>query len=183
MDQVNQSIEAFIDYAGWLAPALFVVLHIIRPILFIPVIVICVAGGLVFGFVEGAILSLIGLSLMSLLSYKVVFRLPKLHQYISKLKEKMFQDRTISVSQVMVLRLMPFVHFHLLSLYLMEMTNNIKEYMYYSILGLIAPAIIYTAFGQVITEFPWYITVCMFVILAFIYFFIDRKNKLNIETN
>lgn len=183
MDEVNQSIEAFIDHAGWLAPALFVVLHIIRPILFIPVIVICVVGGVVFGFVQGAILSLIGLSLMSLISYKIVFRLPKLHRKIADLKEKMFQDRAITVSQVMVLRVMPFVHFHLLSFYLMEMTKNIREYMYYSILGLIAPAIIYTAFGEAISAFPWYITICFFLILILIYFFIDRRNKVRMHLN
>ncbi|CQR47976.1 SNARE associated Golgi protein [Paraliobacillus sp. PM-2] len=183
MEQVNQSIEAFIDYAGWYAPLLFVVLHIIRPILFIPVIVVCIAGGVVFGFVEGAILSLIGLSLMSLLTYKVVYKFPKLRQSIARLKKKIFQDRMISVSQVMVLRIMPFVHFHLLSFYLMEMTNNLKGYMYYSILGLIAPAVIYTAFGEAITAFPWYVTICFFFILVLIYYFIDRRNKVRMQLN
>lgn len=183
MDQINHSIELFIDQAGWFAPILFVLLHVIRPILFIPVIVVCIAGGVLFGFIEGAILSLIGLSIMSILSYKVVHHFPKLHNYIAKLKQKMFQDRTMTVSQVMVLRITPFVHFHLLSFYLMEMTEDFREYTYYSILGLIAPAIIYTAFGEAITGFPWYITIFFFAILVLIYYLIDKKNKLHVQPN
>ncbi|GAA5416608.1 hypothetical protein Pryu01_01645 [Paraliobacillus ryukyuensis] len=183
MEQMNHSIELFIDHSGWFAPILFVLLHIIRPILFIPVIVVCIAGGVLFGFVEGAILSVIGLSAMSLLSYKIVYRFPKLHDRIAKLKQRVFQDRTMTVSQVMVLRITPFVHFHLLSFYLMEMTKNLREYMYYSVLGVIAPAIVYTAFGKAITGFPWYMTASLFLILALIYYLIDKKNKLDIQVD
>ena len=182
MDQFDQSLEIFINGAGWLAPVLFVLLHVLRPLFFLPVIVVCIAGGVLFGFVEGAILSLIGLSLMSLVSYKLVNHFPKFRRNITRLKQKMFHDRTISVGQVMVLRIMPFVHFHLLSFYLMEMTKSFKDYMYYSVLGLILPAILYTAFGEAITELPWYISTTLFIILAGLYKYLDkRNNKLNIN--
>jgi len=140
-------------------------------------VVVCIAGGVLFGFLEGAILSFIGLSLMSLVSYLLVNRFPRFREKMAKLKDKMFGDQTITVGQVMVLRIMPFVHFHLLSLYLMEMSKTFKEYMYYSMLGLIMPAIIYTAFGEVITEFPWYLTVVMLVVLILIYILIGKQNK------
>jgi len=177
MDQFDQSLEVFIDGAGWLAPVIFILLHILRPVLFIPVIVLCIAGGVLFGFIEGTILSFVGLSLMSLVSYKLVERFPRFKKNITRLKKKIFQDRTLSVAQVMMLRIMPFVHFHLLSFYLMEMTRSFKEYMYYSILGVILPAVIYTAFGESITAFPWYITLLFLLIIVGIYKIMDRWKK------
>jgi len=177
MDQVEHSLKTFIEGFGWFAPLLFVLLHLLRPLLFLPVILVCVLGGVVFGFFEGALLSFIGLSLMSLVSYILVNQFPKFRQKISDLKSKIFSNRKISVGQVMILRIMPFIHFHLLSLYLMEMTHSRKEYMYYSMLGMILPAVAYTAFGEAITEFPWYVSITLLVILVGFYVFIGKMNK------
>ena len=127
MEQLDQSLEVFMDNVGWLAPFLFILLHLVRPLLFLPVIAVCVAGGFLFGFFEGAFLSFIGLTLMSWVSYLLVHKFPKFEAKIARLKEKLFPNRTLSVTQVMILRIMPFVHFHLLSLYLMEMTKSLKE--------------------------------------------------------
>lgn len=174
MEQFDQSLETFMDNVGWLAPLLFIFLHLLRPLLFLPVIAVCIAGGYLFGFFEGALLSFIGLTLMSWISYILVNKFPKFQEKMTRLKDKIFSDRTLSVAQVMILRIMPFVHFHLLSLYLMEITKSLKEYMVISALGLIAPAILYTAFGQSISEFPWYITLSMFLLLAAVFSFIEK---------
>ncbi len=183
MEQFDQSLETFMDNVGWLAPFLFILLHLLRPLLFIPVIAVCIAGGYLFGFFEGAFLSFIGLTLMSWISYILVNKFPKFQEKMSRLKDKIFPDRTLSVAQVMILRIMPFVHFHLLSLYLMEMTQSLKEYMAISALGLIAPAILYTAFGQSISEFPWYVTASMFILLAAIFSFIERWQNSRTESD
>lgn len=183
MEQFEQSLEVFMDNVGWLAPFLFILLHLVRPLLFLPVIAVCIAGGFLFGFLEGALLSFIGLTLMSWISYLLVNKFPKFREKMSRLKDKIFPNRTLSVAQVMILRIMPFVHFHLLSLYLMEMTKSLKEYMAISALGLIAPAILYTAFGQAITEFPWYTTVSMFLLLAAIFSFIEKWQNSKTQSN
>lgn len=182
MDQFDQSLKVFLNNAGWLAPVFFILLHVFRQFFFLPVIVVCIAGGFLFGFVEGTLLSFIGLSLMSLISYKLVNRFPTFKRKITRLKTRVFQDHTISLPQVMVLRIMPFIHFHLLSLYLMEMTNSFKEYAYYSILGAILPAVVYTAFGEVITSFPWYASVIFALIMIFIYILVTKWNKSRIKT-
>lgn len=183
MEQFDQSLEVFMDNVGWLAPFLFILLHLLRPLLFLPVIAVCIAGGYLFGFLEGTFLSFIGLTLMSWISYLLVNKFPKFRGKMSRLKEKIFPDRTLSVAQVMILRIMPFVHFHLLSLYLIEMTKSRKEYMAISALGLIAPAILYTAFGQAISEFPWYTTVSMFLLLAAIFSFIEKWQNSRTQSN
>ena len=177
MDQFDDSVKVFIENAGWMAPIFFLLLHLMRPFLFLPVIAVCVLGGVAFGFVQGAVLSYAGLLLMSSIVYFMLKRMPKFHQKMTDLKERIFTDRTLSVGQVMLLRIMPFVHFQLLCFYLMDMTKNFKEYMYYSALGLTLPAIVYTAFGQSITEFPWYMTLVFLFVLIAIFLAIDRYHK------
>lgn len=180
--EFERALENFINEAGLWAPLLFIVLHLIRPLVFLPVIAVCIVGGFVFGFVQGAILSFIGLTLMSYISYMLINKFPRFRAKLANLKDKLFPDRNLTVTQVMILRIMPFVHFHLLSFYLMEMTATRREYMYYSALGLIAPSILYTAFGRAISEFPWYTTLSMFLLLAAIFSFIDKWQKQKART-
>src|SRR5690554_2732949 len=120
MEIFNEAVPQIIEDAGWLAPVLFIIVHLIRPFLFLPVMVICIAGGYLFGFIQGTIYSIIGLSLMSFFFYKLVNIFPLFRERIMKLKKKIFRDRELTLGQVMILRMLPFVHFHLLSLYLME---------------------------------------------------------------
>ncbi|MEQ6375547.1 VTT domain-containing protein [Bacillaceae bacterium S4-13-58] len=183
MEQFDHSLELFIEGAGWLAPLLFIILHVIRPLLFLPVIVVCIAGGVLFGLIEGAILSFIGLTLMSIISYYLVEKFPSFRMGIARLKKRVFQDRTLTVSQVMILRIMPFVHFHLLSLYLMDMSTNFREYAYYSAIGVILPSFLYTAFGEAITELPWYGTLVLFSFLLGIYLITERVQRWRVEAN
>ncbi|QHJ72045.1 TVP38/TMEM64 family protein [Planococcus halotolerans] len=177
MDQFDKSVELFIENAGWMAPFFFLILHLIRPFVFLPVVAVCIVGGVAFGFVQGTILSYIGLMLMSAIIYFLLKRLPKFHRKMTNLKERIFPDRTLSVGQVMLLRIMPFVHFQLLCFYLMDMTKSFKEYMYYSAIGLTLPAVVYTAFGQSITEFPWYMTIAFLFVLIALFLVIEKYNK------
>lgn len=179
MEQLDDWVEAFIENAGWMAPFFFIILHLIRPLLFLPVIAVCVLGGVAFGFIEGAVLSYIGLLLMSAVTYLLLNHLPKFHKKVTKLKEKVFGHRTLSVGQVMLLRIMPFIHFHLLCFYLMDMTKTFREYMYYSAIGLTLPAIVYTAFGQSIAAFPWYMTLAFLFVLIALFAAIDHYHKVH----
>ncbi|MDQ0258082.1 putative membrane protein YdjX (TVP38/TMEM64 family) [Evansella vedderi] len=175
MDMFNGAIPHVIEEAGWLAPVLFIIVHLIRPFLFLPVIVVCIAGGYLFGFVHGTIYSILGLTLMSFFFYKLVDIFPSFRTRITTLKTKLLKDRTLTLGQVMILRMMPFVHFHLLSLYLMEMTSTFKEYMRYSFGGVILPSILYTAFGRAITDMPIYASVFFFLILIGVFYYLGRN--------
>ena len=179
MDQLDNWVESFLENAGWMAPLFFLILHLARPLLFLPVIAVCVLGGVVFGFVQGAVLSYLGLILMSAITYLMLNHLPEFHKKVTNLKQKFFRNRTLSVAQVMILRIMPFVHFHLLCFYLMDMTKTFKEYMYYSALGVTLPAIVYTAFGQSIAAFPWYMTLAFLFVLIAIFAAIDHYHKVH----
>lgn len=55
MDGLLTDALAYIEAAGWLAPVLFIILHILRPVLFLPVLLVTLAGGYVFGLFYGMI--------------------------------------------------------------------------------------------------------------------------------
>ncbi|MFD1864282.1 TVP38/TMEM64 family protein [Planococcus chinensis] len=180
MENFLLDVEMFIISMGWLAPPLFILLHILRPVFFLPVIVVCIAGGVLFGFWQGALYNFIGLGSMNLIFYLIIRHMPKFEAKMNKLKNKLLPDRNLSIAQVMILRIMPFVHFHLLSFYLMEMTKNFKEYMYYALLGVLLPSILYTGFGDVITNLPWYLTLLMFAVLALLYSLLNKIHQVRL---
>ncbi|WP_046173502.1 TVP38/TMEM64 family protein [Domibacillus indicus] len=177
MIEAEQWIEGMIKQAGWLGPVFFILLHLVRPLLFLPVVVVCIAGGYLFGFVQGTLYSIIGLSLMGAVFYKIVNWFPSVRERMMKVKRKVAGDRKMTVGQVMILRVMPFVHFHLLSIYLMDMTKSCREYMKYSVLGVIAPALLYTAFGEAIEQMPWYVSLTFLSVLLFLYALLERRRK------
>lgn len=123
--------------------------HIVRPFLFIPVAFICITGGLLFGLTYGALYSLIGVTLSSIIFYFFIKLMPKLFDRFHRLREKMFgRHHQLSLPQVLLLRVTPFIHFHLVSIILIEMTRNFKEYAKLSILSNVPLAVMYTSFGQ-----------------------------------
>jgi uncharacterized membrane protein YdjX (TVP38/TMEM64 family) len=175
MENVQDSVFEAIEYAGWLAPLIFIVLHLIRPLIFLPVVLVCMAGGYFFGFVAGSIYSLIGLSLMCALFYGIVNYFPKFRDRVARLKKKVFNDRDMTPGQIIILRMMPFIHFHLLSLYIMEMTPNFQRYMYFSIIGVIGPAVVFTGFGHMLVELPWGYALLLIGMMGVVFVILGRK--------
>ncbi|TLS39163.1 TVP38/TMEM64 family protein [Pseudalkalibacillus caeni] len=162
--------------AGIYAPFLFILLHVIRQFLFVPVGFICMAGGVLFGTFYGTIYSVIGVTLVSVLFYLLVKRLPKLFQKVIHTKQRWFGKRVpMSVGQMTILRLLPFVHFHLISLCLIEVTKSFKEYTKMSIFSNFPLAIVYTSLGQWISNLsPRYMAASV-VTLAILFYLLRRK--------
>lgn len=154
-----------------LAPIAFILLHFLRQFLFIPVVVICVAGGVLFGTVAGTFYSIIGLFLSSFLFYILISRFPKTHRKLSLVKKKWFGEyRNLTVGQVAILRLIPFIHYHLLSFCLLERYKGFKDYMKMSFLTNLPLAFFYTIFGEFISRFtPTMIIVILFSLSILVY--------------
>ena len=166
MDERLIVLYMMIETHWLLASIAFILFHIIRQVLFIPVVIICIAGGALFGGLIGSIYSIVGLTLSSLLFYFLYKQMPRVFAKILKMKEKWFGNRAkITVGQVTVLRLIPFIHFHLLSLCLIETTKNFRDYMKASFISNIPIAIIYTVFGQMITELSFLSVIVLLVLL------------------
>jgi len=167
-----------VEAGGILAPIAFIFFHIFRQFLFIPVTLVCMAGGILFGSVLGTFYSLIGLILSSLGFYFVIGKLPKTHEKLSKLKRKWFGEyRNVTVTQTAILRLIPFIHFHLLNFCLIEKNRGYQSYLKNSILTNLPLAFFYSVFGEFISGFtPEIIAISLFSLLILSYLFREKMS-------
>lgn len=181
MDYFGNYVMTVIEMGGFFAPLLFIVFHLFRPLLFLPVVFICISGGILFGPVAGTIYSIIGITLSSVLFYSMVGRMPKSLNRLILVKQKLLGKHAVmTTSQITLLRLIPFIHFHLLSLCLIEITTGFKDYMKSSLLSNIPLALIYTSIGGWLSKLtPIYLLVFLIVLLPLIY--ILRRKEIIIK--
>jgi uncharacterized membrane protein YdjX (TVP38/TMEM64 family) len=166
---------AFIGTGSVFAPFVFIILHLLRQFLFIPIAVICISGGILFGPAAGTLYSILGLTLSSLLFYGVIRKFPKTMERLLNMKNKLFGHRNPNIRQIAVLRLIPFIHYHLLSLCLMEKKQGFKNYAYYSLLTNIPLAFFYTVFGSYISEFSPTMVVILLLSLTVLLYLLREK--------
>ncbi|MFE8696962.1 TVP38/TMEM64 family protein [Cytobacillus sp. FJAT-53684] len=153
-----------VETAGILAPIAFILFHILRQFLFIPVSLVCIAGGVLFGSFFGSVFSMIGLVLSSVFFYFLISKMPKTHDKLSRLKKRWFGEyRNLTVGQISVLKLIPFVHYHLLNFCLIERNKSFKDYLKNSWITNLPLAVFYTVFGEFISRF----TPSMILIILF----------------
>ncbi|WP_181349786.1 TVP38/TMEM64 family protein [Thalassobacillus sp. CUG 92003] len=156
MSETSMAAIDWLQRSGSLAPLLFILIHLLRSFLFIPVMVLCISGGILFGIVAGTVYSIIGIMLSSLLFYRFIGHLPSVFHRLQKVYQKLSKRGSIlTVKQVTVLRLIPFIHFHLLSFCLIEISADFREYTKASLISNFPLAIVYTSLGQSLSGLHW----------------------------
>lgn len=171
MEAIGADLLNYVEFGGLFAPLLFICFHLLRPLFFIPVVFICISGGIFFGPIAGSFYSLIGITISSILFYWIYLKMPNGLNRILRLKKRFFgEHRELTKAQIVLLRLVPFIHFHLLSLCLIEISSNFKEYTKASLLTNIPLAFVYTSIGGTIANLsPYTISVLMALLLVFLY--------------
>jgi uncharacterized membrane protein YdjX (TVP38/TMEM64 family) len=167
-----------VEAGGIMAPLAFVVFHLLRSFLFIPVSVVIVAGGVLFGTLWGTIYSVIGLMGVSVFFYVFIDKMPKTQERIIKIKNRWFGEyRNLTVGQIAILRLIPFVHYHLLSFCLKQRKPKFKEYMRASFVTNIPIALFFTIFGEYISTFtPSVIGMILIGLTCLVYLLREKQN-------
>lgn len=167
-----------VEAGGILAPIAFILFHLLRSFLFIPVSVVVIAGGILFGTLLGTIYSVIGLTGVSIFFYVFIDRMPKTQERIIKIKNRWFGEyRNLTVGQIAILRLIPFVHYHLLSFCLKQRKPKFKDYLKASLLTNIPIAFFCTIFGEYISTFtPAVIGVFLFSLTILVYLLREKQN-------
>lgn len=172
MDDAWSMLLVVIEAGGWYAPVIFILFHVFRQFVFVPPAVVCIAGGLIFGVVPGIVYSLLGLSGASILFYLLVRQIPEMMNKLSRLKKRLVgRFRDLTVAQVALLRLVPVIHYQLLSFCLYERKSSFKDFMFASFLANIPFVIFYTIFGEYIGEFDTItglILMSVFMLLAYL---------------
>ncbi|WP_077621291.1 TVP38/TMEM64 family protein [Sediminibacillus massiliensis] len=181
MDQISVYFLTFMENGGFLAPLMFIGFHLLRPLFFLPVVFICITGGILFGAVAGTVYSVIGISLSSLVFYRISRWMPGTLSRLVRMKQRLMgKGSNFTTSQVAILRLVPFIHFHLLSLCILEVSANFKDYMRSSIYSNIPIAVVYTSFGKWISSFsPVLMALSLFLLIPLIYLL--RRKEIKVE--
>ncbi|MFC7371331.1 TVP38/TMEM64 family protein [Fictibacillus iocasae] len=176
---VHEAIESVmqaVQWSGVFAPAVFILIQAFRQFFFIPVGILCLSGGVIFGAAEGTLYSIIGISLSSLLFYMTITCLPAWMKKVRDVRRKWVGKQVpFSVSQIAILKLIPFVHFHLLSLCLLEMTGNMKEYAKVSVLSNIPLAVLYSSMGTVIASLSILSGAAALVCLSVLFYLLRKR--------
>jgi uncharacterized membrane protein YdjX (TVP38/TMEM64 family) len=180
MNQSMTMLFSFLEASGLWAPIIFLLFHSIRQFLFIPVAVLCMVGGILFGAIVGVFYSLIGLTLSGIVFYFLYQSMPKLFAKVHQMKKKWFGDRiAFTIGQISILKCIPFMQYNLLSLILLERKKNIFSYSKQSILTNIPVAILYTTFGQSISRLsPSIIVTILISMTALFYLLRERQMKM-----
>jgi uncharacterized membrane protein YdjX (TVP38/TMEM64 family) len=167
-----------VEAGGIFAPLAFVLFHLLRSFLFIPVSVVVIAGGVLFGTVWGTIYSVIGLMGVSIFFYAFIDRMPKTQDRLLKIKNRWFGEyRNLTVGQIAILRLIPFVHYHLLSFCLKQRKPKFKEYLKASFLTNIPISFFCTIFGEYISTFtPSVIALILLGLTILVYLLREKQN-------
>lgn len=181
MDYLGSYLMAIVETGGIFAPLLFIAFHLLRPLFFLPVVFICISGGILFGAVAGTFYSIVGVTLSSIIFYQMIKWMPKTLNKLVRIKQKLVgKDANFTTAQVALLRLVPFIHFHLLSLCIIEMTTNFKDYMKSSLYSNIPLAFVYTSVGKWISSFSP-IMVLVFLALLLLFIYLLRRKEISIK--
>ncbi|MUV39365.1 TVP38/TMEM64 family membrane protein YtxB [Lentibacillus sp. JNUCC-1] len=183
MELAGQYLMAFVETGGLFAPVLFIGFHLVRPLFFLPVVFICISGGVLFGAVAGTVYSIIGITLSSLFFYGIIRWMPQTLNKLLSLKQKLLGNHSsFTMPQITLLRLVPFIHFHLLSLCLIETTGGFRDYAKSSFVSNIPLAVVYTTIGQWISQLsPMHIVPLLLVLLPLLYLL--RRKEVIIKWN
>ncbi|MDT0161820.1 MULTISPECIES: TVP38/TMEM64 family protein [Bacillus] len=176
MNEMLSLILAAVHTGGWLSPVLFILLHTIRLFLFVPAAAVCIAGGAAFGMVPGTAYSAAGLLLGNMLFYWLLEKMPAARSKLTSLKKRWFGEyRNLTAGQVAVLRLIPFVHYHLLTFCLLERYKRFGEFVKGSWLTNLPMAVCYTMFGGFISRFSLPAALAILLVLGVLVYILREK--------
>ncbi|WP_257347869.1 TVP38/TMEM64 family protein [Pseudalkalibacillus decolorationis] len=146
-----EKIRNWVLSFGWTAPGVYLLIFTIRPFVLFPSSLLALVGGLAFGFWYGFVLTMVGTCLGAIVSFLAirklgiqVGRVPSKPKY-DKIREQI-DKRGFYI--LLVLRLLPFLHFEIVT-YLSAVSNiRFSPYLWATFLGVVPGAFIYCGLGS-----------------------------------
>lgn len=181
-----QELEMIIQNSGSLAPLIYIALFSILPTFFMPVTILAMAAGYVFGILPAGIYTFIAAFINSTLTYflgKYVaydfindLANEKYPDVYNKLKEK--SNGKEGFIFMLIVRLLPFVPYTLLNYMSGAVGFSYPVFISSSMLGILPGIFIYTNIGTNLSELGsknFYISILIFVIFVSITTLIAKK--------
>lgn len=140
----------WVEQLGWLAPVFFLILYCLGTIMFLPTMIITLAGGALFGPILGTLLNLCGAILGAASSFLITRYL--IADWFSKTQGPILRKLINDVEQkgwvlIAILRLFPIIPFNLVNYGLGITQIKFRTYLITTLIFLTPPEIIYTYFG------------------------------------
>lgn len=140
----------WINDLGWLAPVLFLILYSLASLMFLPTMILTLAGGAIFGPVMGTVLNLVGATFGAAFSFLITRHL--VYDWFSRKRGERLNKLITGVEQkgwmfVALLRLFPIVPFNIVNYGLGVTGIRFRLYIITTFIFLIPAEIIYTYFG------------------------------------
>ncbi|CEG58716.1 TVP38/TMEM64 family protein [Legionella fallonii] len=140
----------WINDLGWLAPVLFLILYSLASLMFLPTMILTLAGGAIFGPVMGTLLNLIGATFGAAFSFLITRHL--VYDWFTKKRGERLNKLIAGVDEkgwmfVALLRLFPIVPFNIVNYGLGITGIRFRLYIITTFIFLIPAEIIYTYFG------------------------------------
>lgn len=175
MNEQTELLVQLMETSGFFAPIAFIAIHLIRQFLFIPVLIVCLAGGYLFGTFYGAVFSMLGLTISSLLNYHVFDLFPGIRYRLYEIKRKRFSPYVrLTDGQIAVLKMMPLMNFQMLNLLMMEKKHSFGQYAASSIITNLPVVVLYSFLGRSL-QFLTLINAIIFVIILLLLMIILRQ--------
>ena len=111
-------LRSWILSFGLWAPAMYIVIYTVRPLIFFPASVLSIAGGLAFGAWLGTLYTIIGATMGAMLSFYVAKTFGKSlvrKEWTGKAGKVQSQMEQSGFFYVLLFRLIPFINFDLIS--------------------------------------------------------------------
>ena len=181
-----QEIEMIIKNSGNLAPLIYIALFSILPTFFMPVTILAMAAGYVFGILPAGIYTFIAAFINSTLTYFLGKYVA--YDFINNLANEKYPDVYKKLKEksngkegfifMLIVRLLPFVPYTLLNYMSGAVGFSYPVFISSSMLGILPGIFIYTNIGTNLSELGsknFYISILIFFIFVSITTFIAKK--------
>lgn len=154
-DVTPQGIRDFVFSAGGIADLVFLVISILRPVFFLPVTPFTISSGFLFGFWQGLLLSTIGTTISSAMTFIISRYL--FHDYVRTRLVGRYQllDKAMECQgwrYVMFFRMIPILPYDLVGYVAGASTIRFRDYMIGSMLGELPGAVVLVFFGSTLDK-------------------------------
>lgn len=181
-----QELEMIIQNSGSLAPLIYIALFSILPTFFMPVTILAMAAGYVFGILPAGIYTFIAAFINSTLTYFLGKYVA--YDFINDLANEKYPDVYKKLKEksngkegfifMLIVRLLPFVPYTLLNYMSGAVGFSYPVFISSSMLGILPGIFIYTNIGTNLAELGsknFYISILIFVIFVSITTIIAKK--------
>jgi len=181
------SIRSWMLSFGWIAPAMYIGMYIVRPFLLFPASILSMAGGLAFGTGFGMLYTLIGAVTGAVLSFLLARKIGaglfkgKSDPRLLKIERAMAKR---GFAMVLLLRMAPFVPFDLVSYSAGAAGVKLRAFLPATLLGMLPGTFAYNFLGASLAKSGWreiLIAGCVFAVALSIPFLFRRKAARELE--